>query len=191
MTTTAKTGIQIGSTVIAALLIRLFIIAPYHVPTGSMTHTLLAGDCVIGFKLAYGFRGKTSPERNDVVIFQRPDDPSKVYTKRIVAIGGDTLEIRSKQLFINGNGIAHGFAYFSDPHILMPGEGDNRDNVKKITVPQGYVYILGDNRDNSLDSRVWGSIDADTIEAKVLFIYWSKDKTAGKWRLNRIGRQIK
>ena len=82
-----KIFLQIAVIISLALMVRYFVIAPYRVPTGSMTHTLLPGDCVIGFKLAYGFQGKPSPERNDVVIFQRPDDPEKVYTKRIVAIG--------------------------------------------------------------------------------------------------------
>ncbi len=188
---TRKIVLQIVGVFFLAFLLRYFVIAPYRVPTPSMTHTLLPGDCVLANKLAYKLPGILGPRRNDVVIFQAPEDSKKVYTKRIVAIGGDTIEIKGKKLFINLTQTDHAFAWFSDPEVLPKGEYDNRDNLKKITLPQNQVFILGDNRDDSLDSRVWGCLDVKTIQAKVLFIYWSKNPDNGRWRLGRIGKQIK
>lgn len=186
-----KTVLKLICIVFLALLVRFLVIAPYRVPTSSMSPTLLPGDCILAWHLAYSLPGSTGPGRNDIVIFQRPDDPGKVYTKRIVAIEGDTIEIRKKTLFINGQKQNHSFAQFLDPSTLAPADRDNRDNLSLRTIPKGEVFILGDNRDNSLDSRVWGSLDADTVKARVLFVYWSKDSDSGRWRLGRIGRWIR
>ncbi|MBC8441758.1 MAG: signal peptidase I [Deltaproteobacteria bacterium] len=181
---------QIAGIVFLALLVRYFIMAPFCIPTASMHPTLIPGDCVLADRLAFKLPDKEGPRRNDVVIFQRPENPKKVYTKRVVAIGGDTIEIKEKRVFINQVEIHHASAWYSDPYTLPPGEENNRDNVKAHTVPKGKVFILGDNRDNSLDSRVWGGLDADTLKAKVLMVYWSKDPKTGQYRWRRIGRWI-
>jgi signal peptidase I len=165
------------------LLLEPFIIPPikaYKVPAASMTSTLMIGDRVIVNKKYYP---NNSPKRGDVVIFPDPSDPSKDFIKRVIGLPGETIEILAKKVYINGRPL--------EEHYIVgaPGRGLRTDMApsKKfgpVTVPSGKLFVLGDNRDNSLDSRHFGFVDIAALKGKALYIYWAKDT-------RRIGNTIK
>lgn len=160
-----------------------FIIPPikaYKVPAASMTSTLLIGDRVIVNKNYYT---NNRPKRGDVVIFPDPSDPSKDFIKRVIGLPGEKIEILAKKVYINGQPLEEHYI------IGVPGRGLRTDMApsKKfgpVTVPSGKLFVLGDNRDNSLDSRHFGFVDIAALKGKALYIYWAKDT-------RRIGNTIK
>ncbi|MCD6098439.1 signal peptidase I [bacterium] len=167
----------IVSALIIALILRTFVVQAYRIPTGSMEDTLLIGDFLLGEKITYRFR---DPRPGEVVIFKYPLNPRKDYVKRCVAVGGQTVFVRDKVLFVDGVPFPDppGVKYI-DPEIL-PSSVSNRDNFGPYTVPAGYFFMMGDNRDNSADSRFWGPLAEKFIRAKPLIIYfsWSPDPNA-------------
>ena len=183
--------------VVIAMFIRTFIVQAFKIPSGSMLETLQIGDQILVNKFIYGVKipftdgrvlipGK-DPERNDIVVFKYPEDPSKDYIKRVVAVGGDTLEIIDKKLYVNDQPVdAEPWAVHKDTRII-PGQFTTRDNLKKITIPADKIFVMGDNRDNSHDSRFWGFVDLREVKGEAFMIYWSwnKDNFGVRWR--RIG----
>lgn len=178
-----------------AVVIRTFVVQAFKIPSESMLDTLQVGDHLLASKFAYGlkipftdtyFYKGDDPRRGDIIIFKYPNDPSVDYIKRIVGIPGDVIEVRDKQLYRNGQPVKESFIRHSDPDSIEP----LRDNYAPVTVPEGKYFVMGDNRDNSLDSRFWGFVDRDAIRAKAWRIYWS-------WgglddiRWSRIGQEIK
>jgi signal peptidase I len=162
-----------------------------------MLETLQIGDQILVNKFIYGVKipftdGKTlipvkNPERNDIVVFKYPEDPSKDYIKRVIAVAGDTLEIVNKKLYVNDKLVTdQPWAQYKDPRIL-PGQITTRDNLRKITVPANKLFVMGDNRDNSHDSRFWGFVDLSEVRGEAIIIYWSWDKAHFSVRFNRIG----
>ncbi len=183
--------------IIIAMFIRTFVIQAFKIPSGSMLETLQIGDQILVNKFIYGvkipFTGGTvlipvkDPVKGDIVVFEYPEDPKKDFIKRVVATEGDTLQIIDKQLYVNDQPVtAEPYAEFKD-HRTYPQNLSPRDNLEKISVPQGQLFVLGDNRDNSHDSRFWGFVDLKTIKGKAFIIYWSwnRDKFGVRW--NRIG----
>lgn len=172
---------------ILAAIIRTFIIQPFKIPSGSMEDTLLIGDQLIAVKFLYGtripFTHKTifkfrDPRPGDVIVFKYPEDPSKDFIKRCTAVSGQTVEIRNKKIYVDG--VLQPLpkhAKFIDPSIL-PSQFNFRDNYPPARIPPGMVFMMGDNRDNSNDSRFWGFVPVENIKGKALFIYWSWDKDA-------------
>lgn len=169
--------------ILLALFIRTFVVQAFKIPSGSMLPTLLIGDHLLVNKFVYGvslpFTGKTllsfrEPERGEVVVFRFPKDRSIDYIKRVVAVPGDTLQVRDKQLYINGERVEDPHAYISAPTIL-PGPVSPRDNFGPVLVPEGRVFVMGDNRDNSYDSRFWGFVEQSDILGKAFILYWSWD----------------
>ena len=190
---------------VAAMILRIFVVQAFRIPTGSMENTLLVGDFLLVNKFIYGVRtpdkvpfldikipwvrlpalGK--PERNDVVVFKYPENPDQDYIKRCVAVAGDTLEIRDKNLYVNGNLVSNPpKSKFSPVHYppgqyesgIKPPRAGNRDHYGPIVVPDGHYFMLGDNRDNSLDSRYWGFLPEENIVGEAVIIYFSWDKNA-------------
>ena len=170
---------------ILALFIRTFVVQAFKIPSGSMLDTLLIGDHILVSKFIYGikmpFTGKVlvplkCPQRGDIVVFKYPQDPKLDYIRRVIATAGDTVEIRDRQVFINGVVPEKRYGEFRDPHILPPSEGP-RDNFGPVTVPEGHLFVMGDNRDNSYDSRFWGFVDLEAVKGKAFIIYWSWDVT--------------
>ena len=180
---------------ILALFIRTFVVQAFKIPSPSMVPTLLVGDHILVNKFLFGFRvpfadGKIiairEPERGDVIVFRYPRDRKLDFIKRCVAVGGETVEVREKQVFINGEAVEFEQAVFLDEGSLLTG----RDTFGPVTVPEGKVFVMGDNRDNSNDSRFWGFVDLKDVKGKAMVIYWSWNK-AKRWpRFARIGDGI-
>jgi len=177
---------------IVAMIFRTWLYAPYRVPTGSMIHTIEIGDHLFVNKHAYGYvvpftdtRLFTSKvERNDVVVFPYPEDPSIDFIKRIVAVGGDTIEIIGESVYINGKLEKADYVFYDETLMTLP------ERIK-IKVPEGKLWAMGDNRRNSKDSRSWGFVDESTVEGKGVIIYWSHDPNQSLlsgYRFNRVGK---
>ena len=186
--------------IVIAMFIRTFIVQAFKIPSGSMEQTLLIGDHILVNKFIYGvklpFINKEiiplkDPRSGDVVVFEYDREPEKKdFIKRVVAVGGDTIEIRDKKVYLNGKPLNDGPAVFLDGNIFPP-QSNNRDNFGPVTVPPNSLFVMGDNRDNSYDSRFWGFVDLKKIKGKAFMIYWSWDKTRFGVRWKRIGDMIK
>jgi signal peptidase I len=169
--------------VILALFIRTFVVQAFKIPSGSMLPTLLIGDHLLVNKFIYGIRvpftGKIlvpikNPKHGDVVVFRFPKDRSIDYIKRVVGTPGDTVEIKAKKVFINGKPINDAHAHVSSPTVLN-AKASPRDNFGPILVPEDRIFVMGDNRDNSYDSRFWGFVDQRDVLGKAFILYWSWD----------------
>lgn len=182
---------------ILALLIRTFVVQAFKIPSGSMIPTLLIGDHILVNKFIYGTKIPFSdkrilifrkPQRGDIIVFKYPENPKKDFIKRVIAVEGDVIEERNKIVYINGTPIKEPYAYHYDRYIKSR-EFDPRDNFGPIVVPRGKVFVMGDNRDQSYDSRYWGFVDLKEVKGKAFIIYWSWDPD--DWvRFGRIGRLI-
>ncbi len=166
-----------------ALLVRTFLIQAFKIPSGSMENTLLVGDHIFVNKFLYGYHvpyteGRIlafhTPERGDIIVFVFPEDPSKDFIKRVVAVPGDTVEIRDKVVILNGKPLREEYTRFADGKTAG-GFVRNRDNLPPVKVPAGKYFVMGDNRDRSYDSRFWGFVDEDAVIGKAMFIYFSLD----------------
>jgi signal peptidase I len=191
----------ISTALVLFFLVRTFFVEAFKIPTGSMENTLLIGDFLLVNKLVYGAEipmmqqrlpGFADLDRGDVVVFFPPHEPTKNYVKRIVGMAGDTLEMRDKVLYLNGRPQVESYVRhvdpFSDPadprmewqreHLPL-GKRDwrsyhpTRDNWGPVVVPEGAVFTLGDNRDNSEDSRYWGFVEQDAVRGRPLLVYYS------------------
>jgi signal peptidase I len=151
--------------IVLALIIRMFIVEAFKIPSGSMIPTLLVGDHLLVNKFIYKFR---EPKRRDIIVFKYPDEPSRNFIKRIIAVGGDTVEVRNKELYVNG--VKQNESYVRHLKESTPG-----DNFGPVTVPSGSYFMMGDNRDSSLDSRFWKNrfVSRRAIVGKAFIIYWS------------------
>lgn len=188
----------IVTALILALIIRAYVVQAFKIPSGSMIPTLLVGDHILVNKFIYGtkipFTDKRilvfkKPEKGDIIVFKFPENPKKDFIKRVIATEGDIIEERNKIVYVNGKQIEEPYARHVDSY-LRPGIIDPRDNFGPIKVPKNKVFVMGDNRDQSYDSRYWGFVDLKDIKGKALIIYWSWDPN-NSLRFNRIGRLIK
>jgi signal peptidase I len=211
--------------VVVFLVIRTFLVEAFKIPSGSMEHTLLVGDFLLVNKLVYGAEVPfthqrlpkiESPKIGDVIVFDYPRDPTKNFVKRLVGLPGDTVEMRDGVLYRNATRISEGyiertdidadvpeeeFAWQRDYLVHRPGEGGyhpSRNNWGPLVVPGKSYFVLGDNRDNSLDSRYWGFVADSLVKGKPFVIYYSYapdtvDRFA--WlthiRWNRLGELIR
>jgi signal peptidase I len=184
---------------VLTLFLRAFVIQAFRIPSESMRDTLLVGDFLFVNKFEYGPKipfthvrlpGLRAPNRGDVIVFQYPQDPSKDFIKRLVAKGGETIEVRNKAVMVNGKPLVEPYAIHSDPTV-RPSGYDARDNFGPITVDRGNLFMMGDNRDNSNDSRYWGTLDMDLVKGRAMFLYWSWDGERNWPRWNRIFHPIK
>ena len=177
--------------VVIVLLIRAFLVQAYNIPSGSMKPTLLVGDFILVNKLVYRF---SDVQRGDIVVFKWPVDPRIDFIKRVIAVPGDTVEIKDYRVYINGeelplrflgeeredgftkfifeetlpNGVKHKIALYKDPILT-------RRDVPATKIPEGHYFVLGDNRDNSEDSRYWGLLPKENIVGKAFVVYYSGD----------------
>jgi len=203
---------SLGIALVLALLIRAFVIQAFKIPSGSMENTLLIGDHLIVSKFAYGLQvprpamikvfGVSVPffetrlvrawggiKRGDVIVFRYPEDRSIDFIKRVVGLPGDIVELRKRVLYINGrkwkgdHGMYRGSA--------SGGWSEKNVNFGPYTVPEGRVFVMGDNRDNSYDSRFWGPVPIRDIKGRAVFIYWSWDGSGHRVRFGRIAKSIR
>ena len=157
----------------------------YKIPAGSNEPTLLIGDHILTDRRV----SARNPKRGALIIFEFPEDPKKDFVKRAVAIGGDTVEIRDKVLLINNEPIKETYAFHNDATIFLADQNP-RDNFGPVTVPKNSCFVLGDNRDQSYDSRFWGFVKKTKIKGTVKNIYWSWDHKKATVRWNRIGAKV-
>ncbi len=193
-----------------ALVVRTLVIQAFKIPSSSMENTLLVGDHIFVNKFLYGYhvpftKGRIlaleTPKRGDIVVFVFPEDKSKDFIKRVIGVPGDTVEIRAKKLYVNGKRVEESYARFADGNAIDDVH-PLRDNFPPFRVPPGALFVMGDNRDRSYDSRFWGTVDLDAVIGKAMFIYFSVDWTRSPgweqfWkfpeivRWNRIGHLLK
>lgn len=194
----------IGIPIAIALLVRATLVQAYHIPSGSMEDTLFPGDFVLAEKLSYGpwvpgrvpgmaaavpsmrIRGLREVRPGDVVIFESPRDPDIDLVKRCVAVAGQTVEMRNKRLYVDGRPFGDPATSKSvDPRALVP-----RDQFGPFVVPEGYFFAMGDNRDNSFDSRFFGAVPLANVRAHPVAIYFSWNaagEALGKIRWRHLG----
>lgn len=178
---------------VLALFIRTFVVQAFKIPSGSMLDTLLVGDHLLVTKFSYGvdvpFTDYTiipvgEPQHGDIIVFEYPGDRDKDYIKRVVGVPGDTLEMVDKKFFRNGELVSEPYVQHTDAR-----SGGQRDNFGPIQVPEGKYFVMGDNRDESSDSRFWGFVDEDLILGKAWIIYFSMEGYSDI-RFGRIGQTI-
>jgi len=183
--------------IILAFIIRKFVIQAYKIPSGSMLETLQIGDHILVNKFIYYLK---DPQRGDIIVFKYPKDKKRDFIKRLVALPGETIEIRDKKVYINGILLDEPYAVFNDsenifnknhPAYYIDLYARNRDNFGPKVIPEDSYFMMGDNRDYSQDSRYWGFLDQELIEGKALIIYWSwngsQTNLLKKVRWDRIG----
>jgi len=181
-----------------ALVVRTFVVQAFKIPSGSMLPTLQIGDHILVNKFVYGARleipltqislgrlpGLRKPRPGDVIVFIWPKDRSKDFIKRVIAVEGQTIEIRNRQVLIDGKP-------WDDPHATrVEAHTPGSDNFGPFTVPPDHVFAMGDNRDQSFDSRFWGPVPIADIKGQALIIYWSWDGPDRWVRWERIGRLV-
>ena len=191
--------------VLLALFIRAFVVQAFKIPSGSMKTTLLVGDHILVNKFIYGIKIPISnkeilhiadPKRHDIVVFQYPVDPSKDFIKRVIGLPGDTVQIKDKKVYVNNQFLEEPYASFSDNKIL-PAAVSPRDNMGPLVVPPNNLFVMGDNRDESYDSRFWKFVDINDLKGQAFIIYWSWNddgemsvSSDGFIRWNRLGKLL-
>lgn len=198
--TPKKKGIirEYGEALLVALavaaFIRLFLVSVFTIPSGSMLNTIQIGDYILVNKLSYGLKLPFSgtwiykgegPQYGDIIVFKYPKNPSVDYIKRVVGLPGDIIEMRDKQFYRNGEKVVEDYTIQTRPHYYGP-----LDNMPPFKVPADEYFCMGDNRDNSEDSRAWGTVNRDEIYGKAWRIYWSWDSTNHSLRFSRLGKKL-
>ena len=174
--------------VILALFIRTFVVQAFKIPTGSMEENLLIGDHLLVNKFIFGPSATAleravlpmaSLKRGEVVVFKYPEEPDRDFIKRVIGLPGETVELREKKVYINGTPLNEPYVHFLAPPRIGGTEFnevtsfDVRERYGPVTVPPNQYFVMGDNRDNSQDSRYWGFLPRDLVKGKALVIYWS------------------
>ena len=191
--------------VILALFIRTFVVQAFKIPTGSMEPSLLIGDHLLVNKFVFG-PAPTRVERllltvkdvrrDDVIVFKYPEDPERDFIKRIIGLPGETVEVRAKKVFINGKPLVEPFVRYEQPPAASARHDevtsfDVREEYGPVTVPAGHYFVMGDNRDNSEDSRYWGFLPREYIKGKAWLIYWSYEADRSDYlEGNGLGQQV-
>jgi len=153
-----------------AIFIRTFIVQAFRIPSGSMETTLLVGDQILVDKIVYKFR---EPQRGEIIVFKYPEDPSRDFIKRVIGLPGETIELRNRVVYINGKPLQDNGYARHDGDDYFPRRP--RDNFGPVVVPQGKLFMMGDNRENSMDSRWWGFLSESEVLGRAFIIYWSRD----------------
>ncbi|MSO56602.1 MAG: signal peptidase I [Acidobacteria bacterium] len=200
--------------VILALFIRTFVVQAFKIPTGSMEQNLLIGDHLLVNKFVFGPSLAGSERtvlpmkdiaRGDVIVFKYPEEPERDFIKRVIGLPGDQIELRRKRIFINGERLDEPYVFFLEEPPALTQEtagddarahsGDPRESYGPVTVPPDHYFVMGDNRDNSQDSRYWGFLPRSYVKGKALVIYWSYDAEAGNMvtgtRWSRLLHQVR
>ncbi len=177
--------------VILALFIRTFVFQAFKIPTGSMEENLLIGDHLIVNKMLYAPTGSAlesamvpvrQVKRGDVVVFKFPQEPDRDFIKRIIGLPGERIRIENKTVYINDEPLDEPYVvFFEPPGASEPGLfTSRRDDMPELPIPEDHYFVMGDNRDNSHDSRFWGPLDNRLLKGRALMIYWSYDAPDGR-----------
>ena len=191
--------------VILALFIRTFVVQAFKIPTGSMEETLLIGDHLLVNKFVFG-PAATGVERallpigtikrRDVLVFKYPEEPARDFIKRVIGLPGETVELREKKVYINGTALDEPYVHFLSPpsgpsELHEVTSFDVRERYGPVTVPPDHYFMMGDNRDNSQDSRYWGFLPRENIKGKSLVIYWSYQAEREDYQDESAGATVK
>lgn len=201
----------IAETAVFVLFVMTYVVQAFQIPSGSMIPKLLIGDFLLVDKMAYApasssIEGLLLPNkpirRKDIVVFKWPGDLTKDYVKRVIGLPGEKVEIRAKQLYVNDEAIEEPYKIHKDDQAYAKGDDDHhdfaiRDNFGPIVVPAGHLFVMGDNRDDSADSRTWGFVPLANIKGRPWVIYFSYDaepnaylKTSFRDRLKKIASVV-
>jgi signal peptidase I len=191
--------------VILALFIRTFVVQAFKIPTGSMENNLLIGDHLLVNKMVYG--PASTPierallptgtiKRGDVIVFKYPEEPDRDFIKRVIGLPGETLEVREKKVYINGSPLEEPYVHFLQPpsassELAEITSFDVRERYGPVTVPADQYFMMGDNRDNSQDSRYWGFLPRELVKGKALVIYWSYEAGREDYQDNGPGATLR
>jgi len=190
--------------VILALFVRTFVVQAFKIPTGSMENNLLIGDHLLVNKFVYGpaptgFERTLLPigtiKRGEVLVFKYPEQPDRDFIKRVIGLPGETLEVRQKKVYINGKPLDEPYTHF----LTAPAGSafheetsfDVRDQYGPVTIPPDHYFMMGDNRDNSQDSRYWGFLPRENIKGRALLIYWSYEAEREEYEEAGAGETVK
>lgn len=188
----------IVTALLLALFIRAYFIQAFKIPSGSMIPTLVVGDHILVNKFIYGTKLPFSdkrilelkkPSRGDIIVFKYPEDPERDFIKRVIAVEGDVIELKDKIVYVNGEPAVEQYIQHTDNAIRSAGV-DPRDNLGPKVIPKDKFFMMGDNRDQSYDSRYWGFVDIKEVRGKALIIYWSWDGSKHLPRFTRLGKLI-
>jgi signal peptidase I len=194
---------SIAIAVILALFIRTFVVQAFKIPTGSMENNLLIGDHLLVNKFVFGPRATGLEKailpmreigRGDVVVFKFPQEPERDFIKRVIGLPGETLELKHKKVYVNGTPLDEPYVHFLVPPSAEGQEVapfDLRESYGPVTVPEGQYFVMGDNRDNSQDSRWWGYLSRDLVKGKALMIYWSFESDRNDYQQDGLGEAIR
>lgn len=192
-------GEAIVIAVVLALVIRSLVVQAFTIPSGSMMDTLLVGDYILVNKFLYGpeipftdwrLPGLREPRRGDIIVFKYPQDEKRDFIKRIVALPGEVVQVRGHQVYVNGRLLPEPYVKPGTTSHEEPGYCAYAYGCEPVRVPADSYFVMGDNRDNSQDSRYWGFVRRDKIKGKAFLIYWSWDSERHWLRWWRIGRYI-
>jgi signal peptidase I len=176
----------ISETLIYVFFVMTFLLQSFVIPTSSMEDNILVGDHILVDKVAYShslgtldgfFFPQEKIQRGMIVTFKAPPEMEKEYVKRVIALPGERIKIIDKKIYIDDNPLNESYTYFKSPYT----SDSQRDNLPEFTVPENYYFCMGDNRDNSYDSRYWGPVPADNIVGKPWRIYWSIKSTTEEY----------
>ncbi len=173
-------ALTVAAAITLGILLRTFVVQAYRIPSRSMEDTLLEGDFLLVDKLAPRF---SEPGAGDIVVFEYPLNPSKDFIKRIIATDGQIVQIVNKRLYVDGQLAEDRFPGKHMDYQIFPAAYSNRDNFGPFRVPPGQYFVMGDNRDNSQDSRQWGFLEKKYIKGKAFLIYfsWTPDPAVPRW----------
>jgi len=183
-----------------AMFIRTFVVQAFKIPSSSMVPTLQVGDHILVGKFMYGLRIPLTdkklftqcPDRGDIIVFIYPRDRSKDFIKRVIGLPGEKIQIRGKSILVNDKPLEDPWGYYTKSHV---DTNSTRDNYGPTVVPPHSLFVMGDNRDNSQDSRYWGFVDLKAVKGNAFLIYFSWNKTSrsllNKIRWTRIGDLIR
>jgi len=193
---------SISYAVVLALFCRAFVAEAYKIPTSSMEPTLLIGDHLVVNKMIYSpatsleteITPLKSVQRGDIIVFKSVADPAQNIIKRVIGLPTESIRIEARQIYIDGKPLEEPYAFYSS----LDGEGTSqapsrasRDNMPETTIPEGHYFVMGDNRDNSYDSRFWGPLPGTLIRGRALLVYWSYEASSEEYLETNLWERVK